>query len=91
MVLMIRRVGVGERQRGRPQPRVVLKGSLWGNKRKEKKENITGHIRDNLRISAKTLKFCSEVLLRVFGHVRIWSKDDGIHCLPASWEPAARQ
>lgn len=37
MVLMTRRVGVGERQRGRPQPRVVLKGSLWGNRRKKKK------------------------------------------------------
>lgn len=28
MVLMIGRVGVGERQRRRPQPRVVLKGSV---------------------------------------------------------------
>lgn len=63
MVLMTRRVGVGERQRGRPQPRVVLKGSLWGNRRKKKK-NITRHIRDNLRISAKMLKFCSEALLK---------------------------
>lgn len=63
MVLMTRRVGVGERQRGRPQPRVVLKGSLWGNRR-EKKKPITRHIRDNLRISAKMLKFCSEALLK---------------------------
>ncbi len=28
MVLMIRRMGVGERQRRRPQPRVVLKASV---------------------------------------------------------------
>lgn len=55
MVLMTGRVGVGERQRGRPQPRVVLKCSLWGTKGKK---NITRYIRDNLRISAKMLKLC---------------------------------
>lgn len=38
MVLMAGRVGVRERQRGRPQPRVVLKGSVWKRKRYEKKE-----------------------------------------------------
>lgn len=33
MVLMAGRVGVGERERGCSQPRVVLKGSLWKQKK----------------------------------------------------------
>lgn len=51
MVLMTRRVGVGERQRGRPQPRVVLKGSLWGNRRKKKKNHHKTHQRQFKNIS----------------------------------------
>lgn len=42
MVLMTGRVGVGERERGRSQPRVVLKGSLW----KQKKAT---HMTDDLK------------------------------------------
>lgn len=38
MVLMIGRVGVGERQGRRPQPRVVLKGSVW--KQNQRKDQI---------------------------------------------------
>lgn len=42
MVLMAGRVGVGERERGCSQPRVVLKGSLW---KQKKGTHMTGGLK----------------------------------------------
>lgn len=66
MVLMTGRVGVGERQRGRPQPRVVLKCSLWGHEGKKKQHKIHQRQFKNISqdVEALFLRHCC-----IFGHV----------------------
>lgn len=60
MVLMAGRVGVGKRQRGCSQPRVVLKGSLW----KQKKETRTS---DDLKAFTILMSFFFSFFLKNLG------------------------
>lgn len=55
MVLMAGQVGVGERERGCSQPRVVLKGSLW---KQKKGRHMSDHLKEFTVLMLGVL-FCS--------------------------------